>query len=297
MQINRLFEMTYLLLNRPSITAKEFATQFEVSPRTIYRDVELLSSAGIPIYMTKGKGGGISLIPHFVLNKTLLTAAEKSDILSSMQALKAVNLEQSTTALDKLSALFGDVNPDWVEVDFSSWSNGETESAQFSLLKASIIGKKQVEFFYHGAESSLHRIVEPLKLCFKGQNWYLYAHCTLRNDVRFFKLRRITALTQRQEPVQHLPPAQIFKTDSGFCDDFVTLQLWLSKEIAYRVYDEFPHYIRQPDGNFIAEISVPRGEWVYYYIATFGSHCTVLSPEDIRTEVRDALQKTLAQYL
>jgi len=101
MQINRLFEMVYLLLNKKSMTAGELARHFEVSPRTIYRDVELLSSAGIPIYMTKGKGGGISLLPDFVLNKAVLTDGEKSDILAALHAVEAVNLEQTNTAVEE----------------------------------------------------------------------------------------------------------------------------------------------------------------------------------------------------
>ena len=79
MQINRLFEMVYLLLHKESVTAGELAKYFEVSPRTIYRDVELLSSAGIPIYMTKGKGGGISLLPDFVLNKAIDWLQSRAD--------------------------------------------------------------------------------------------------------------------------------------------------------------------------------------------------------------------------
>ena len=104
MQINRLFEIVYLLLEKKQITAKELAEHCEVSTRTIYRDVETLSGAGIPIYMTKGKGGGISLLPEFVLNKTVITEAERADILSSLHAMHAVDLQEAGTALHKLGA-------------------------------------------------------------------------------------------------------------------------------------------------------------------------------------------------
>lgn len=297
MQINRLFEMTYLLLNKESVTAGELARHFEVSPRTIYRDVELLSSAGIPIYMTKGKGGGISLLSDFVLNKAVLTETEKSDILSALHAVDAVSLEQANTAVRKLSSLFGNTNMDWIEVDFSDWSNGEEDAELFGRLKAAIIEKERVEFFYHSQEGSLKRVVEPVKLCFKGQSWYLYAYCRIREDYRFFKLKRMKELKTLGETFERQAPAKILSSRSVFQDDFVTITLKLSKEMAFRLYDEFTRYEVLSDGSFLARITMPRGQWVYYYIASFGEHCEVIEPEDIRLEIRDTLKKTLNHYL
>ncbi len=105
MQINRLFEIIYVLLQQENVTAKELAERFEVSTRTIYRDVETLSASGIPVYMSKGKGGGISLLSDFVLDKSVITDLEKKEILSSLYAIKSVNLEDKDLALQKLSTL------------------------------------------------------------------------------------------------------------------------------------------------------------------------------------------------
>lgn len=297
MQINRLFELVYHLLNKESVTAGELAQQFEVSPRTIYRDVELLSSAGIPIYMTKGKGGGISLLPDFVLNKTVLTDTEKADILSALNAVDAVSLEKTNTAVQKLSALFGKASSDWVEVDFSGWANAEEEANLFTTLKSAILARTPVEFYYHGGEGSVWRVTEPMKLCFKGQSWYLYAYCRLRKDVRFFKLRRIKELSVLPEQFERQAPLRIFGAGKVFQDDFVTITLRISKNMAYRVYDEFTQYEVLPDGGFSVQMTMPRGDWVYHYLATFGEHCEVLAPEDIRLQIKNKLQKTLAQYL
>lgn len=297
MQINRLFEMVYLLLNEQTLTANTLATHFEVSPRTIYRDVEILSSAGIPIYMTKGKGGGISLLPEFVLNKAVLTDTEKSDILSAMQAFEAVNLEQTNGAINKLSSLFGNNKADWVEVEFSAWENGNDESSLFSLIKQSILEKRLLMFTYHSSNGCEARTIEPLKLCFKGHSWYLYGYCQLRNDHRFFKLRRIKDCEILSEHFTRVAPVKIFEEVDGFNDTMVNITLKISKEMAYRVYDEFPQCQKLPDGNFQVELTMPNGQWVYYYLATFGECCEVISPEDIRTEVKTKLEKTLQLYL
>ncbi|MEG1447763.1 MAG: YafY family protein [Oscillospiraceae bacterium] len=296
MQINRLFEMVYLLLNQESFTAGELARRFEVSPRTIYRDVEVLSSAGIPIYMTKGKGGGISLLPDFVLNKSLLTDSEKSDILSALHAVDAVSFEKTNTAVEKLSSLFGKSNSDWVEVDFSEWSNESGEARLFNTLKSAILEKNLVEFAYYGSESSMKRVTEPLKLCFKGQSWYLYAYCRVRCDYRFFKLRRIRELEVLEEHFQRQAPEKIFQENKAFADNLVTITMKISKELAYRVYDEFPQYEVLSDGDFLVHLTIPRGEWIFNYIATFGEYCEILESGDVRHQFKEKLQKTLEQY-
>ena len=200
MQINRLFEIVYILLEHQCMTAKELANRFEVSVRTIYRDIDVLSAAGIPIYMTRGKGGGISLLPNFILNKTVLTESEKTEILSALHAVQAVNSNESKTVIQRLSNLFGEAQTDWLEIDFSSWGNYREEVSLFQTLKTAILHKRVVHFLYHNANGQQsNRIAEPLKLCFKGQSWYLYAFCLHKCDYRFFKLRRIKDLNMSEQ--------------------------------------------------------------------------------------------------
>ena len=178
MQINRLFEIIYILLDKKSVTAKTLSDKFEVSVRTIYRDIETLSAAGIPIYMSRGKGGGISLMPNFVLNKSVLTDKEKNDIISSVKAMSTVNFLDTSSALRKLGSMLGENSSDWIEIDFSNWSNNTYESDIFKDLKSAILAYKIVSFSYsnNNGEKSF-RTVEPYKLCFKGSAWYLYGFC------------------------------------------------------------------------------------------------------------------------
>lgn len=298
MQINRLFEIIYLLLDKEIITAKELAERFEVSTRTIYRDIENLSAGGIPVYMTKGKGGGVSLLPNFVLNKTILTVEEKKNILSSLQAIKAVSLSDTDTALLKLSGLFGSVNTNWIEVDFSDWVNTAEETEIFQTAKTAILEKKVIIFEYaSGMGQSIERVVEPLKLCFKRRAWYMYGYCRLRNDFRLFKLRRIKGLIIAKESFLREAPSEIFTKHNVFQEEYCKLKLKLSPQMAYRIYDEFEHYEIQEDGSFIVEITYPKGVNMLYYIATFGASCQVLEPFDIRMQVKIELEKTLDQYL
>lgn len=298
MQINRLFEIIYILLRKQNVTAKELSDKFEVSTRTIYRDVETLSAAGIPIYMSRGKGGGVSLLSNFVLDKAVMTDEEKENILSSLRAVSAVDLSDENKTLQKFSSLFGESYADWIEVDFSSWSNFNDEAVLFQTLKTTIFKKKAVTFQYSNVkgEQSTRR-VEPLKLCFKGGAWYLYGYCKERLDFRFFKLRRMKKLEMTGEVVEKKASGRVLKVENYFNEEYVRLKLHLSSDVTYRVYEEFETYEKQEDGSFIAEIDYPKGEWIFYYILTFGENCEVLEPEDIRKDMKLHLQNMINLYI
>lgn len=297
MQINRMFEIIYILIDKKTVTARELAERFEVSQRTIYRDVETLSSAGIPIFMSKGKGGGISILADFVLNKAVLTEEEKMDVLSSMKAVDAINFNATDSALKKLSSLLGENNPDWIEVDFSSWYNSDKESETFNTIKSAVLAKKMISFTYSsGKGEKTSREVEPLKICFKGMSRYLYAYCTLRQDFRFFKLSRINDIVITEKHFERIVTSPIFKTGDMFKEQYIALKLKISLNMAFRVYDEFDSYTREPDGSFIIQTMYPVNEWLFSYIASFGSNCEVLEPLDIRNAIKEELQKTLNNY-
>ena len=147
MKIDRLFQIIYILLHRKSMTANELAERFNVSTRTIYRDIDALSLAGIPIFTSKGKGGGISLLPGFVLDKSLLSEDEQSEILAALQGLSHMPTTQSEDILTKLSNIFSKNAGNWLEVDFTDWSfTGEDIWGSF---KTAILECRIAEFDYY----------------------------------------------------------------------------------------------------------------------------------------------------
>lgn len=299
MQVNRLFEIIYILLDKKVVTAKELAERFEVSQRTIYRDIETLSTAGIPVYMSKGKGGGISILPEFVLNKAVLTEEEKLEILSSIKAVNAVSFNDSDMekVLKKLNNILGENDTDWIEVDFSNWGNAEREKEIFNILKSAILSKRIVNFDYmSGKGENIKREVYPLKLYFKGQSWYMYGYCKIRDDYRFFKLRRIKDLCISKETFNIKFLKNIMKKDNIYEGKFIILKMRISSKMAYRVYDEFENFQQLQDGSFIVEIKYPKGQWIFNYIYSFGEECEVLEPEEIRKEVKDKIKKMLLNY-
>ena len=199
MQIHRLFEIVYLLLDTPNITARQLAERFEVSERTIYRDVDVLSGAGIPVYAAKGKGGGIRLLPDYVLDKSLLNENEQEAILLGLKSLAATGGEDPAVT-DKLARLFHKAEASWIEVDFSSWGRDPAEKEAFDILKAAILTARLVHLtYYNAAGEQSERVIEPVRLHFKGGRWYLQAYCRTRQAWRTFRLSRIGRAERLEE--------------------------------------------------------------------------------------------------
>lgn len=297
MQINRLFEIIYIIMEKKTVTARELAERFEVSPRTIYRDVEILSAAGIPIYMSKGKGGGISLLDDFILNKAVLTEEEKTDIVSAMKAVEAIHCTRSNTVLKKLSSMLGDKESDWFEIDFSSWYSPTDESDKFHQIKAAILENRRVRFTYvsNKGEETM-RTVEPMKLCFKGTSQYLYAYCIARDDYRFFKLSRIKELEVTEENFERAAVGPIFTKKNAPSIELITLKLKITGNMAFRVFDEFDTYTKDEEGNFIVEAKVPLGQDMIPYLISYGRACEVLEPQTIRDAVIEEIKKISELY-
>jgi len=289
MQLNRLFEIVYILLGRRSVTARELAERFGVSARTIYRDIDVLSLSGIPVYTEQGKNGGISLLPDYVLDKSILSETEQTEILSALQGLSSVQAADSARVLQKLSTVFNKNAANWLEVDFSDW--GHENGAMFHQCKAAILEQRVLAFDYfstYGEHTLRH--VEPIQLWFKSRAWYLKAFCHKRNDIRLFKLTRmrdvvlmdeqfaprdLLAMTVPAEPVRPHKPD-------------VTIRLRIAPELSYRVYDEFAGHMEvQPDGSFLVTVTWPEDEWVYGTLLSFGAGAEVLSPPHIRDILRE----------
>ncbi len=297
MQIDRLFEMTYLLCARGSATAAELAERFEVSPRTIYRDVEVLSRAGIPVYAAKGKGGGIRLLPEFMLSRSLFSRQEQDQLMAGLESLRATGAVQTGPVLDKLAALFGHAREPWLEVDFSPWGSGPQEKALFALLREAIITQQTVSFSYYNSRGQTdQRQVEPLKLIFKGRGWYLWAFCQKRQDYRLFKLGRMRNIQTTGERFERGVPAGGAQEQQPI--PMVRMTLHVAAACAYRVYDEFPdeQVEPQPDGSYVVHAELPDDDWTQGYLLSFGDHVQVMEPPALRQRMADLLARMCSQY-
>lgn len=300
MQINRLFEIVYLLLNKKTTTAKELADRFEVSVRTIYRDIDTLSSAGIPIYASQGKGGGISLLDDYILNRSVLSEKEQDEILFALQSLTITQNPETDKVLSKLSSLFNKDKASWIEVDLSPWGSDKNRLCEFTILKNSILDHQVIEFnYFNPSGEKSRRRVEPVKLLFKVNAWYLQGFCLWRNEYRTFKLSRMSDIQITPDIfIDRLPKELLEDQNEQSVPKHIELRLQVSPHGAYRVFDEFDEQeiTKNEDGSFTVMTTLPESEWLFSYIFSFGTDVEVLAPQTIRETVQNKLDEMIEKY-
>ncbi len=295
MQINRLLEIVTLLLKNKTMTAPQLAQHFQVSVRTILRDITVLSSAGIPVVTAQGRGGGISLLEEYIVNKAIFSNEEQHEILSALQSACAAG-PQTSNALTKLSAIFQKNAEDWLEIDISRWGQGQQDNRKFSDLKQAILQKQITHLVYITATGEeTPRTVAPLKLVFKSQAWYLQCFCFTKQQYRTFKLNRILTAKASGKffnsgqysppPIENNPTPPLQTTN---------ILLTFPKHCAQRLYDIFDTGCieKNDDGSLQVFARLPENEWLYSLLLSFGKDVTIISPAHIKEKMTAKAFKT-----
>ena len=297
MRDSRLFRILYYILEKGKVTANELSEKFEVSVRTIYRDIDVISSAGIPIYATQGKGGGIEIADDFVLKKSLLSEKEQEQILVALKGLEGINKQYENELLTKLSAFFKIKNTNWIEVDFTNWQKDNEYDELFNDIKSAIINKNIISFKYFSSnEKETSREVKPIRLLFKGWDWYVYAFCLSRNDFRYFKLSRIKEFEILPNTFEDDFDNIVLKKEMEY-EETVFVKVKFDRKMAFRVYDEVSGDIEEDeDGNLYATVELPNDYNLYNYIFSYGDAAEVLEPKEIRDKIKNIINFMNKKY-
>ena len=300
MKSNRLFQMVYLLMSNEKMPAKLLADRLEVSVRTVYRYIDNLSEAGIPIYASQGRNGGISLLPQFRMNSTLVSEDEQINILSSLQSLVGVGQSDQET-LDKLSAVFQKEPISWIEIDPSNWSNSQEQKLTLALIKQAIFQSELLTFNYLNAKNEyLSRKVYPSQVIFKDKAWYLKGYSMERKDWRLFKLTRMheTAIVSVESKSQRTAVLIMAQQEDKKITNSLSLTLKINAKMSYRIFEEFTQdQISKIDDNYyLVNCLTNDGEWLDSYLLSFGKYLQVLSPTIIQNRLKKELKSMLDNY-
>lgn len=290
MQIHRVTEIVFVLLSRGRVTARELSERFQVSTRTIYRDIDVLSGCGVPVFADKGNGGGISIAENYRLDRAILSEGEKQNIITMLTAFNAsVNSDTSSKLLEKLSGIFKTSN-NFIEVDFSDWQNDDSVQKTFDTLKDCIVKKRVALVNYCNASGDEQaRELEPLKLIFKHKNWYLYAFCRLRKENRLFKLSRVHKIEILEEQFDRICEETNITKQLEWNGDVLEITLKISKLMKTRVFDDYPkeHISEAEDGDYIVKQKMPIDDWAMGYILSFGDRASVIEPLWLKEKIQN----------
>ncbi|MCG7408895.1 YafY family transcriptional regulator [Paenibacillus sp. ACRRX] len=310
MKIDRLLSIVIVLLNRRSVQAKDLAELFEVSVRTIYRDIDSLNMAGIPIVTQQGSNGGIRIAEGYRLDRSLLSNDELASIVTALQSLASAHQTDSTHLLvEKIHSIIPPAQAETFQfktsqyrIDLTPWGNQHKFEEKLALLKQSIETLTQVTFTYCDAAGTVtERTVEPHTLVMKGQKWYLYAYCTQRQAFRFFKLYRIKELNTARQSFKRRPvdlEAQPWDEEWHKADNLIRLELAFTPQARYMAEERFgvDELYTADDGSLRVELHYPEDEWLYGFLLSFGTNVTVIKPIHVRERIRAMAQHIQQLY-
>lgn len=289
MKIDRQIGILSILLQKDTVTAPYLAEKFEVSRRTINRDIEDLCKAGIPIVTKQGVNGGISIMEQYKMDRTLLTNTEMQDILAGLRSLDSVNgTNRYGKLMEKLSAGSSDfmVGDQSVLIDLSSWYK-DTLAPKIELIRAAIEKAGELEFVYYSPKGESVRCIEPYYLIFRWSSWYVWGFCKLRNDFRLFKLNRMDkveiserSFAKRKAPLPELSNERVFPGS-------IKIKALFEKEMQWRLVEEFgPHcFEERSDGKLLFETDYTDKESVVSWLLTFGDRVKLLEPLELQEKM------------
>lgn len=309
MKLERLLAIIVLLLNRGRVTAKELAEYFEVSPRTIYRDIETINQAGIPVVAYQGGNGGFGIMDTYKVDRHLLTPEEMGAIVTALRGVNTTLKDRKLTdIMEKMEGLIARGQKEELKqlderlvIDFSPWVGSKLMRERVNLLKVAIEGEKLVQFEYTDAEGVLReRCIEPMTLVLKGYSWYLYGFCRMREDYRLFRLSRMKGLRCLNERF-----IRRVKGFEGFAwgepvetRRLIELVMRFSPRVRVRVEDYFDaeNIETAPDGTMLVRVRYHEDDWVYGMLLSYGNDVEVLEPPHLREIISRKAEEIVEVY-
>ena len=290
MKIDRLIGILSVLLQEEKTTAPELAERFEVSRRTINRDIEDLCKAGIPVQTAQGTGGGISIMNGYRMDRTILTSKDMQMILAGLRSLDSVSGSSYYGQLmEKIQAGSSEfiTGRDSILIDLSSWYR-ESLAPKIETIQDAIGLKKTVRFKYYSPGGDTEREIEPYYLIFKWTSWYVYGYCLLRNDFRMFKLNRMDSIVHadsfegrnREVPMPDLSNDKVYPPKNRVKALFDSSMKW-------QLVEEFgvDSFTEMKDGSLLFEHEYADDEGLLAWMLSCRDKVTVLEPKRIRAEL------------
>ena len=300
MKIDRQLGILSMLLQRENITASYLSQMFEVSTRTINRDIEDLCKAGIPIVTRQGVGGGISIMDGYKIDRTMLTRDEMQDILAGLRSLDSVNgTNRYGQLMEKLSVGSSDfmVGNQSVLIDLSSWYK-RSLAPKIELIRRAIEQRRLLEFLYYAPKGESERTIEPYYLIFRWSSWYVWGWCRDRKDFRLFKLNRMENVrisneifSGREAPLPDLRDERVFPGG-------IRVKALFEPDCKWRLVEEFgPNcFEEQKDGRLLFRADYTDKENLLTWLLTFRDKAELLEPEELRDELRQSILQMKDKY-
>lgn len=308
MKVDRMVSIIMILLEKKRIGAQELAERFEVSPRTIYRDIDAINMAGIPVRSTSGVGGGFEIMPEYKMDKRVFSTAELSALLMGLTNLSGmVRGEELLSALAKVRSFIPadkakdiDLKANQICIDLRPWMGNRNIQSCLETIQTALQERRLLSFAYvDGHGNQTERTIEPYQLVLKGNHWYFQGYCRVRQDYRLFRLSRISNLQMKAET---FAPRDYQKPILDYSEALEAMQtrihLRIHKSIMDRVLDfcGFDNFTPDGEEHYLVEYPFIENDYYYDMLFSFGMKCECLAPTRIREELKRRAQAIAAIY-
>ncbi|MGM0215717.1 helix-turn-helix transcriptional regulator [Enterococcus sp. AZ109] len=292
MTTNRTIQLLFYLLRHRKTTAVHLADEFGVSLRTIYRDLDQLSQAGIPIYTTTGRNGGISLMEDFLLDRTFFTQQEQTELMMALSSLAATGFAETQAVQEKLASLRKEDSADPLWVNFTRWGADQTQaSTAFKQLKQTILNQQALKIYYiNGKGKESWRTIEPLKLVFQQNQWYLFGYCRNKSDLRLFRLSRILSFHVLNETFERVASIEeYFSQVNHSFGEKASVELLTDQTCKHRLVDIFgAEVVKQIGDQVQVSVQLPIDDWLVSFCLSLGSALKEIKPRKLQDQVATA---------
>ncbi len=300
MKIDCLIGILSILLQQEKITAPELAEKFEVSRRTINRDIEHLCQAGIPVMTARGKNGGISIMDNYKMDRTLLTSSDMKAIFAGLKSLDGVSgTNRYQQLMDKLSAgrPEGILSGQYISIDLSSWYKSSL-APKIEKIQQAIEYHERIAFDYYGPKGEGHRKLEPYRLVFKWSSWYVWGFCVDKQDFRLFKLNRMSEIEQTGECFKVREYGVPESPSAVFMKPKVCAKVLFEPEAKWRLIDDFgiDSFKEQSDGKLLFIFDFMDADNLFNWLLSFGSQAELLEPVELRRLFEENIRKMMEKY-
>ncbi|MFD7523013.1 helix-turn-helix transcriptional regulator [Paenibacillus chitinolyticus] len=298
-KVERLISIIMILLKKNIVSTNEFAQLFNVSKRTILRDMETLSLSNIPIYSIHGVNGGYGIMDEYKVDKRLLSSSDLENILAALGGLEQILLsEEVELTIKKIEAMVSPLAPkSSIQLSFYDWE-GRSEIIQtLKMCQESILKRRLVSFEYIDKNGTVtNRIVEPYQLHFSETSWYLKGFCLHRMSNRTFKLSRIDHLIMNEQTFSPRDDLLEQVHEASYQPQLVTIQALISPSIKDQFIERYGRKsIETYNSEFLlATINIPQNSTGFQFLASFGTHLKIVEPktyvEDFRTYLNNMME-------
>jgi len=299
MKIDRLLGILNILTRTQTVTAPELAERFEVSRRTINRDIEDLCMAGIPIVTKQGAGGGISILEEYKLDRSLLKGRELTDLVAALKGMESVNASDNIRVLlNKIvSEEFREKDSNIIQIDLASFYK-DSLSDKIGKIKEAIEQHRLIEFTYYSVRGESLRRVEPCRIIFKWSDWYMKGYCLERDAFRMFKLNRLWNLYVSEERYEKREIPDEESASHDHLTDEHSFSAVFDSCVKYRLVEEYGpgSFVDDGNGAIIFHGKYTNQEYILSWLLSFGSRVKVTAPDTLAEDVRRQAEEVAKKY-